>query len=1128
MTDGEPSRNRGKRKKEFTWTRDSNGNPYIASVLTTADEGQSYQKQSKTEQTLDTHGNVTETKLYDYGNLTTPARTYTNTYVGGTEYTSKYIFNRLHTSTLAGGGQQVTLVHKQYDGLSPHYVHPRELDESLTWEHRGNATEVTANGVTTSVSYYNTGAVYSASSGGQSVDITLASSANYSAPSVITPNDESNLAETLTYTSFHGLATDTGPNSASSSRSYDQHARRTSSTSAQGATTSYTYDNTQAWTKATSNGRWTKTYMDGLGRTIKVETGYDTTIVSTAETEYDSCACSPLGKVKRTSLPYAPGGTVYWTAYTYDCLGRTLSVAQPGNSGTTTYVYEGNMVTVTDPAGKWKKYTSDALGNLVQVTEPNPGGNHETYYSYNLRGQLTGVSMPRGGTTQTRTFNYDLTTGRLSSAVNPENGTTSYTYNSNGTVASKTDAKNQQVQYTYDGFQRVTQIRRYPVSGGNEDACQQVNYTYDQGTHGWGRLYQASWGGESCIGGAWTHTYEYTASGLPTSKTQNDLTANYTWDNEGKMISVEYPYPLVARPKFTYTYDAMGRPVKLTDDQTNPVDWVKDVLYNQAGQVTEMKYTQNTQGSSYSTETRQYNVLQQMTRITVAGVLDQEYRFSDTANNGRITQKKDWVSGEEVTYAYDSLNRLISAETTGTEWGQSFSYDGFGNLLAQTVTKGSAPTLNVNVDPATNRITTGGYSYDSNGNLTAMPSLALSYDVENRVAQTVGSTTKRYVYDPGNLRVWKEGHVYFYGIEGNLLTTYGDGWNYDYNVYFGSKQIWQEAAEGLTAHSVNSDRLDSNVKHFPYGEESTTTTQNRTKFATYYRDSSTALDYARNRYYARTIGRFTSVDPLAGSLANPQSLNRYSYAGDDPVNFSDPTGLSIWGDIWGGVGSVVRAIGGWLGSESEDGPPEWILVPRDMSAGLNYKPPLTAAQKKAGLKDFTYRYTADADDAIKSTISRLSDLLQGSRGQKCAGWLQGALAGSNYGDQFATIAGLLDTLPLITGKALISGTLGSNASAVTTSEVSGKLILFNTNGGFYKSVGPFLGGDVFKTQIGNIQSNTTQARLFLLIHELGHLLSAQDFTTSDSGNASAQMSNNDLVWENCGGLLMSRETAGSR
>jgi YD repeat-containing protein len=72
----------------------------------------------------------------------------------------------------------------------------------------------------------------------------------------------------------------------------------------------------------------------------------------------------------------------------------------------------------------------------------------QTNYTYNLRNQLTLVSMPRGATTQTRTFNYDLTTGRLSSAANPENGTVSYTYNADGTPVSKTDAKNQQVQYT--------------------------------------------------------------------------------------------------------------------------------------------------------------------------------------------------------------------------------------------------------------------------------------------------------------------------------------------------------------------------------------------------------------------------------------------------------------------------------------------------------------------------------------------------------------------------------------------------------------------------------------------------------------------------------------------------------
>ena len=136
-----------------------------------------------------------------------------------------------------------------------------------------------------------------------------------------------------------------------------------------------------------------------------METGDGSGTKSIVETEYENCACSPLGKAKRVSQPYAPGGTVYWTTSAWDCLGRTTSVTHPDGS-VTAYVYEGNTVKVTDPAGKWKKYAMDAMGNLVKVTEPDPAGgaNVESTYAYNLRSQLSTVTMPRGGTTQVRTF----------------------------------------------------------------------------------------------------------------------------------------------------------------------------------------------------------------------------------------------------------------------------------------------------------------------------------------------------------------------------------------------------------------------------------------------------------------------------------------------------------------------------------------------------------------------------------------------------------------------------------------------------------------------------------------------------------------------------------------------------
>jgi len=96
--------------------------------------------------------------------------------------------------------------------------------------------------------------------------------------------------------------------------------------------------------------------------------------------------------------------------------------------------------------------------------------------------------------------------------------------------------------------------------------------------------------------------------------------------------------------------------------------------------------------------------------------------------------------------------------------------------------------------------------------------------------------------------------------------------------------------------SESQDRLGSaNLYpgYYPYGEEYIASLSDKDKFATYYRDGTTGLDYANNRYYSSTLGRFMTPDPYRGSamLSNPQSWNRYSYAGNDPVNAHDPSGL---------------------------------------------------------------------------------------------------------------------------------------------------------------------------------------------------------------------------------------------
>lgn len=81
--------------------------------------------------------------------------------------------------------------------------------------------------------------------------------------------------------------------------------------------------------------------------------------------------------------------------------------------------------------------------------------------------------------------------------------------------------------------------------------------------------------------------------------------------------------------------------------------------------------------------------------------------------------------------------------------------------------------------------------------------------------------------------------------------------------------------------------------HFPFGEiwYEGSINPNKRKFTTYERDSESGNDYAIFRSHIPRYGRFNRPDPLAGSIADPQSLNRYAYVLNDPINLTDPLGL---------------------------------------------------------------------------------------------------------------------------------------------------------------------------------------------------------------------------------------------
>jgi RHS repeat-associated protein len=316
--------------------------------------------------------------------------------------------------------------------------------------------------------------------------------------------------------------------------------------------------------------------------------------------------------------------------------------------------------------------------------------------------------------------------------------------------------------------------------------------------------------------------------------------------------------------------------------------------------------------SNFGTETRTYNSLFQLTRQTVSGPsgtqMDTEYRYPSGQNNGRITQAVDWMSGEEVTYAYDALQRLAKAETTGPQWGQAYTYDGFGNLSEKQWLKGSATTLSLMVDPATNR--PYGTTYDANGNAAIG-----TWDVENRLVlrfegqvpmqyDPAGKRVMQYKvvhYDVGDLPTWT---ISLYDQAGQRA---GDVKciRYDLNNYncsgtpeptFAGRRLAITDRLGSTRSALVAGAW-TRSSYYPYGEEKDPGgAEGTVRFGTYVRDSMGAgIDYADQRYYSPQMGRFLSPDPYRGSgtVRIPQSWNRYLYVEGDPTNNNDPDGLCV-------------------------------------------------------------------------------------------------------------------------------------------------------------------------------------------------------------------------------------------
>ena len=497
--------------------------------------------------------------------------------------------------------------------------------------------------------------------------------------------------------------------------------------------------------------------------------------------------------------------------------------------------------------------------------------------------------------------------------------------------------------------------------------------------------------------------------GQPVTGSAN-LDATYTWWFPGRLKSMRYPDLRQGHPQrhagengdfFEYQVDGGGRYTGMTVTPLSSgaaISQVSGIQYDASGAMKEMVYS--LQGHSVK-ETRTFDPLGQMTRMTGvdlnagnAQVFDLEYVFPAAgANNGRIGSMKDWVTGENVTYVYDQLNRLDAANGTGVpgvigSWARDYQYDGFGNLKSD----GAASW---GVDASTNRLTSGTHvGYDANGNLTKMPdgtgNATNTYDLENRMVESTSQPGVKYGYGPDNRRMWIQRangteEWQFWGPNGKVLASYSLAWDWTYAQPYFDTKVSQKNWLGSKELGTVEDRLGSKLvshgamkfrnDHLPYGSSYTASAG----YATYNVDSPGSTQYADQRYYQGATGRFMTADPYhaSGGAGEPTSWNRYAYSSGDPVSFNDPNGLAT---CWVGT-RYTDPFGNWLGKlecDSKGGLlyDSWILpVSGPLSEPHNDPMLANAATVYGGILDRNEfaLLTLRIGDAVKRASDRIAN-----------------------------------------------------------------------------------------------------------------------------------------------------------
>jgi RHS repeat-associated protein len=615
-----------------------------------------------------------------------------------------------------------------------------------------------------------------------------------------------------------------------------------------------------------------------------------------------------------------------------DAIGRITRVTHPdGNFVATSYAITpaANIsileITTTDETGKVVKVVTDADGQPLSKTRMKGATPVITQYQYDRLGRLLRIKDPLLNQWD---YTYDLM-GRRLTTKDPDHGLWTYTYNNAGQLVTQLDARSLTTTLTYDKMGRpLTKT----ITGAGL-VTETTTNTYDQARAGFYNVGELTTTGRVVpVNGTIpavnvTQEFDYDIAGRLAGKRHLNVFGASRSEAYEYWTAGELKRRQLSSGMWTglHSYDTLGRLASIDNANVTSAiepDWfVQSVSYNARGQPLSL-----THGNGVATAYTYNNQRGFLNRILTTQGATSHLDLTYARNvKGMVTGITSPDATQSWTYGYDLLDRLITADGSGTADDRTYAYDDADNMIRNSGLCAANPNLVYPVQGATavrphapTSICGTSVTYDGNGNTLTydvdgagvLLPRSFVYDGENRpLSITRNAITTRFEYGPDGERTLKATGVspslYMLGDGAELLVNASNptglltSWLGGGVRRVGGVTSWAHKDQLASTRKLSfmpTGPAASRHDYGPYGNPLTSNGSLALDDRGYINerfDPETGLQYLNARYYDPLLGRFLSPDwwdPTKPGVGT----NRYAYAGNDPVNGSDGNGHSYY------------------------------------------------------------------------------------------------------------------------------------------------------------------------------------------------------------------------------------------